>query len=90
MNNLAYVAAAVVAVAGFSVGSQAMAEDAFDMASGGSQYVSYAAAAGFFQGLPRTIFDMADDNGDGQLDQSEFTELEGLTAGYPAHEQSSR
>ncbi len=87
MNKLALAAAAALTVATF--GTAAIAQDAssndtgdFDHADANTDgFVSWEEALGVFPTLSQTIFDQADADGDGNLDESEFTALQGLTAG---------
>jgi hypothetical protein len=87
MNKLALAAAAALTFATF--GTAAIAQDAssndtgdFDHADANTDgFVSWEEALGVFPTLSQTIFDQADADGDGNLDESEFTALQGLTAG---------
>ena len=82
MNKFSLVAAAALTVATFGV-TAAFAEgtDDFAMADGNKdKVVSYDEARGAFPTLAQSIFDQADANKDGSLDESEFGSLKGLTA----------
>ena len=60
------------------------ATDLFDLAdSNHDGVVTYREAQLAYPNLPEQIFKMADSNKDGVLDESEFWELSGLTAGFP-------
>ena len=84
MKTLAIIAAAGFALSGFAA-TIAMAADGSDKFisadANKDNVVSMAEAMGVFPTLPQTLFDQADANHDGNLDASEFTSLEGLTAG---------
>jgi hypothetical protein len=82
MNKFSLVAAAALTVATFGV-TAAFAEgtDDFAMADGNKdKVVSYDEARGAFPTLAQSIFDQADANKDGSLDEAEFGSLKGLTA----------
>jgi hypothetical protein len=84
MNKLALFAAAALTASTF--GLSAMAQDAtesdFSRADGNNDgIVSWEEALGVFPTLSQTLFNQADANADGNLDEAEFTALVGLTAG---------
>jgi hypothetical protein len=87
MNKLALIAAAALAATSF--GAAAIAQDAtqsetgnFDSVDANADgFVSWDEALGAYPTLTQEIFNQADANGDGTLDEAEFTALEGLTAG---------
>ncbi len=86
MNKLALVAAAALTAGTF--GLAALAQDNnittgdFDKADGNNDgLVSLAEAIGVYPTLTEVLFNQADENGDGSLDEAEFTSLQGLTAG---------
>ena len=89
MNKLALAAAAALSVATF--GAAAIAQDSstdFDSVDANhDNIVSFEEAAGVYTGLSEAIFAQADANGDGSLDEGEFTALRGLTAGLDADTQ---
>ncbi len=81
MSKLVYVLAA--SAAALSLGTvQAMAVDVpFRTADANADgYVSFAEAFGIYPTLPKFLFERVDENKDGRLDESEYTELEGLSA----------
>jgi hypothetical protein len=84
MNKLAIIAVAALTAATF--GTAGMAQDNatgdFDKVDGNKDaMVSWDEALGAFPTLSQDLFNQADANGDGSLDASEFTALQGLTAG---------
>lgn len=84
MNKLALVAAAALSAASF--GAAAIAQDNttgdFGNADANNDsVVSYDEAIGVYPTLTQALFDQADANGDGSLDEAEFTALVGLSAG---------
>ena len=79
------VAAAAALTAGV-FGLAAIAQDASesDWAKADANndgFVTYEEALGVYSTLSQAIFDQADANDDGNLDEAEFTSLQGLTAG---------
>ena len=81
---------AIVAVAALAAGTLGMAAIAQDNSVGGDfeQFdgnkdgvISFDEARGSFATLSQVLFDQADSNGDGSLDEGEFVGLKGLTAG---------
>ena len=93
MNKLGILAAATLTVATFGAATafaQSGTSD-FAMADGNKDaVVSMAEAMGVFPTLTQVLFDQADANKDGNLDQSEYTNLQGLTAGLTGGDQSSQ
>jgi hypothetical protein len=87
MNKLALIAAAALTAASF--GAAAIAQDATQSETGNFDsvdankdgFVSWDEALGAYPTLTQEIFNQADTNADGTLDEAEFTGLEGLTAG---------
>lgn len=87
MNKLALVAAAALTTATF--GAAAIAQDSMTSETGNfdnadankDMLVSWDEALGAYPTLTQDLFNQADANGDGSLDEAEFTALEGLTAG---------
>jgi hypothetical protein len=80
MKTLAIVSAATLLVAGLS--STAMAEDFFSTSDGNNDgVISLGEAQGVYNTLSLNLFDSADADGNGLLDESEFYSLGGLTAG---------
>jgi hypothetical protein len=87
MNKFALVAAAALSVAAF--GAAAIAQESSTSEAGDfdnvdankNEMVSWDEALGVYPTLSQVIFDQADMNDDGSLDESEYTSLEGLTAG---------
>jgi hypothetical protein len=80
MKTLAIVSAASLLVAGLS--STAMAEDFFDNSDGNNDgVISMSEAQGVYNTLSPNLFNAADADGNGLLDESEFYSLGGLTAG---------
>ncbi|HZY69047.1 MAG TPA: hypothetical protein VFE52_10685, partial [Devosia sp.] len=87
MNKLALVAAAALSAATFGVAAIAQESDTtqagdFDNVDANKdQLVSWDEAVGVYPTLTQDLFNQADANGDGSLDEAEFISLEGLTAG---------
>lgn len=84
MNKFALAAAAALTAGVFGVA--AIAQDTtggdFDKADANNDtLVSYEEALGVYATLTQDLFNQADANGDGNLDEGEFTSLQGLTAG---------
>ena len=84
MNKLAIVAAAALTVGTF--GMAAIAQDNsvgdFEKFDGNKDgLISLEEAKGAYPTLVETLFEQADANKDGSLDEGEFTALQGLTAG---------
>lgn len=87
MNRLAIIAAAALTATTF--GAAAIAQESTTSEAGNfdnvdankDQMVSWDEALGAYPTLTQELFNQADENGDGNLDESEFTALEGLTAG---------
>jgi Ca2+-binding EF-hand superfamily protein len=80
MKTLAIVSAATLLVAGLS--TTAMAEDFFTTSDGNNDgVISLGEAQGVYNTLSLNLFNSADSDGDGLLDESEFYSLGGLTAG---------
>lgn len=84
MNKFALAAAAALTAGVF--GLAAIAQDStggdFDKADANNDsLVSYEEALGVYATLTQDLFNQADANGDGNLDEGEFTSLQGLTAG---------
>ncbi len=97
MNKLAIVAAAALTAGTFGMAA-AIAQDAggdFEKFDGNKDNViSFEEAFGAYPTLTQLLFDQADANKDGTLDEGEFTGLQGLTAGSddtgtPSSESSS-
>ena len=82
---LAIAAVAMAAVmGGAALASEINVTDLFEMSdSNQDSVVTYREAQLAYPNLPEQIFKMADSNKDGVLDESEFWELSGLTAGFP-------
>ena len=65
--------------------------DLFDLAdSNRDGRITYRESQLAYPGLPEQLFKMADSNKDGVLDESEFWELSGLTAAFPATTQEEQ
>ena len=85
MNKLAIIAAAALTAATF--GGAAFAQDSsttgdFDKVDANKDaVVSWDEALGAYPTLTEDLFKQADENGDGNLDATEFIALQGLTAG---------
>ncbi len=86
MNKLAIIAATALTAGTF--GLAAVAQDASTTVSDFQNVdankdgiVSFEEAMGAYPTLTQIIFDQADANKDGSLDEGEFTQLQGLTAG---------
>ncbi|GEM_PF-1443005 len=85
MNKLAIIGAVALSAATF--GAAAIAQDnnttsdfvKYDSNNDG--VITWEEAYGAYPTLTQNIFDQADANGDGVLDEGEFTGLQGLTAG---------
>ena len=84
MNKLAIVAAAALTAGTFGMAA-AIAQDVggdFDKFDGNKdKVISFEEAFGAYPTLTQIVFDQADANKDGTLDEGEFTALQGLTAG---------
>jgi hypothetical protein len=86
MNKLALIAAAALTATTF--GAAAIAQDAtqsetgnFDSVDANADgFVSWDEALGAYPTLTQELFNQADGNADGNLDEAEFTALEGLSA----------
>ena len=85
MKNLALIAAAAMTAGMFGAGAIAVAQESttdFTKADANNDaMVSFDEARGPFPTLTEDLFKQADANGDGNLDEAEFTSLIGLTAG---------
>ena len=87
MNKFSLVAAAALSVAAFGVAAIAQesttseAGDFDNVDANKDEMVSWDEALGAYPTLSQVLFDQADMNDDGSLDESEYTSLEGLTAG---------
>jgi hypothetical protein len=84
MNKLAMIAAAALTAATFGVAAIAQDSTAgdFDKVDANKDaVVSWDEALGAYPTLTQELFAQADANADGNLDESEFTALLGLTAG---------
>jgi hypothetical protein len=84
MNKFAIIAAAALTASTF--GMAAIAQDTtagdFDKADGNQDgLISWEEAHGVYPTLTEELFKQADENGDGNLDEGEYTALQGLTAG---------
>lgn len=80
MKTLSILAASTLLVAGLS--TAAMAETFFDHSDANNDgLVSMSEAQGVYNTLNIQLFNSADANGDGWLDQGEFYALDGLSAG---------
>lgn len=80
MKKLAILAATSLMIAG--VGTTAMAETAFTIADGNKDFqISLPEAMGAYSTLNANLFNLADSDGDGWLDEGEFYLLGGLGAG---------
>jgi len=84
MNKITVVTIAALTAATFGV-SVAMADDAMadftKVDANNDKIVSYDEARGAFPTLSQILYDQADANKDGSLDEAEFGSLKGLTAG---------
>lgn len=81
MKKLAILATASLMLAG--AGTAAMAYTPFDMADGdGNHQISLSEAMGAYNTLNINLFNQADSDGDGWLDEGEFSLLGGLGAGF--------
>jgi len=81
MKTLAILSAATLLVAGVS--TTAMAEDFFLSSDGNNDgVISMTEAQGVYNTLSLNLFNSADSDGDGLLDEGEFYSLGGLTAGF--------
>jgi hypothetical protein len=49
----------------------------------GDGHVTYDEARGIYPTLPKSLFDQADEDKNGVLDEPEYGSLQGLTAGFP-------
>ena len=80
MKTLSILAASTLLAAGFS--GAAMAEDFFQLSDGNNDgLITMSEAQGIYNTLSIQLFNSADGNGDGLLNELEFYELDGLTAG---------
>ena len=85
MNKFALIAAAALTAATF--GTAAIAQDSQEAGSftrvdaNADGMVSWDEALGAYPTLTQELFAQADTNGDGSLDEAEYTGLQGLTAG---------
>jgi hypothetical protein len=80
MKTLAILSASALLVAGLS--TTTMAEDFFTISDGNNDgVISLSEAQGVYNTLSPNIFNSADSDGNGLLDETEFYELGGLTAG---------
>jgi len=80
MKTLAILSAATLLVAGVS--TTTMAEDFFQLSDGNNDgVISLGEAQGVYNTLSVNLFNSADSDGDGLLDETEFYQLGGLTAG---------
>ena len=80
MKTLAILSAAAMLVAGVS--TAAMAEDFFTTSDANNDgVISLGEAQGVYNTLSPNLFNSADSDGNGLLDESEFYQLGGLTAG---------
>ena len=84
MNKIAAVTIAALTAATFGV-SFAVAQDGqadfTKVDANNDKVVSYDEARGAFPTLAQTLYDQADANKDGTLDEAEYASLKGLTAG---------
>ena len=87
MNKLALIAAAALSAATFGAAAIAQDSTTSDTGNFGSVdankdgFVSWDEALGAYPTLTQELFNQADGNADGTLDEAEFTALEGLSAG---------
>jgi hypothetical protein len=80
MNKLTILGAVAILAGGLA--TTAMADDFFDRVDGNNDsIISMAEAHGAYSTLSINIFNLADADGDGSLDESEFYLLGGLSAG---------
>ena len=91
MNKITIITAIAMTVVSIGTSaSYAEGNNDFNMVDGNrDNMVSYDEARGAFPTLAQSIFDQVDANKDGMLDESEFGELQGLTAGLDNNSQSS-
>ncbi len=91
MNKFSLVAAAALTVATFGVTAAMAADPDFIKVDANNDHVvSYDEARGSFPTLAQGLYDQADANKDGSLDESEFGSLLGLTAGLGDGNSSSQ
>ena len=77
------IAAMALAVGFAAVPAIAQSRDSFQNVDGnGDGFVTYDEARRAYPTLPKLLFLKADDNHDGVLDEAEYGELRGLTAGF--------
>lgn len=84
MNKLSLVAAAALTAGVFGAAAIAQETTQTDFAkydANKDSLISWDEALGAYPTLTQVLFDQADANDDGSLDESEFTALQGLTAG---------
>lgn len=84
MNKLAILAATALAAATFGTAAMAQETTATDFASVDANkdaVVSWDEALAVYPTLTEDLFKQADANADGNLDEAEYTALQGLTAG---------
>jgi hypothetical protein len=84
MNKLSLIAAAALSAGVFGVAAiaQDSSETDFVKYDGNKDnLISWEEALGAYPTLSQILFDQADANDDGSLDEGEFTALQGLTAG---------
>ena len=92
MNKLAIIAAVALSAGAF--GLAAIAQDAtvtdFVKADGNNdKVVTFDEAFGVYPTLSQALYDQADVNKDGTLDETEYLGLQALTAGEPTDQSSS-
>jgi len=81
MNRLALAAAAALALGSFSVAASAQSTDDFDRYDGNKDgHLTFEEAIGVNSRLSQDIFNQADANGDGVIDETEFGALVTLAA----------
>src|SRR5690348_13221978 len=84
MNKLALIAVAALSAATFGAAAIAQDSDTGDFGKADANndaMVSWDEALGAYPTLSQALFNQADANGDGSLDEGEFIALQGLTAG---------
>lgn len=84
MNKLSLIAAAALSAGIFGVAAIAQDTSGSDFTkydANKDNLISWEEAIGAYPTLTQVIFDQADANDDGSLDEGEFTALQGLTAG---------
>ena len=87
MNKLAIVAAAALTAATFgaaAIAQDSTASDFVNVDANKDNLVSWDEALGAYPTLTQELFNQADANADGSLDEAEYTALVGLTAGLDA------